>query len=205
MFGVKISSVLAGGILVLGSSAIALAQAGGPPEELPQEAAQEAQDEVSTLELGNETATDAVANRGQGEDDGDGTEFSNWVRSLELDGCERGLTIAANAKNGPTDFDPEGAVQADPDHPAFSEGNCAEGGEPDTVTGPAAAEQGQSNRPAEAGEQDGRDTAAQNSDGASEVEEQDAGPPAGEPGPPAEAGPPGDAGPPSDAGSRGGR
>lgn len=160
MFGAKISSVLAGGILVLGSSAIALAQAGGPPEELPQESAQEAQDEVSTLELDNETATDAVENRGQEEGDGDGTEFSNWVKSLELDGCERGLTIAANAKGGPTDFDPENAVDADPGHPAFTNGNCTDAGENEvTSTGADAAEQGQSNRPSEAGEQGGRDTA----------------------------------------------
>lgn len=159
MFGVRISSVLAGGILVLGSSAIALAQAGGPPEELPQEAAQEAQDEVSTLELGNETATNAVENRGQG-GEGDGTAFSDWVRSLELDGCERGLTIAANAKTGPTDFDPGDAVEADPDHPAFTDGNCTEGDASDvTSSGATAAEQGQSNRPAEAGERGGRDTA----------------------------------------------
>lgn len=158
MFGAKISSVLAGGILVLGSSAIALAQAGGPPEELPQEAAQEAQDEVSTLELANETATDAVDDRGQGDGDGDGTEFSNWVKSLELDGCERGLTIAATAKAGPTDLN--GQVEPDAEHPAFSEGNCTEGGENDvTNTGATAAERGQSNRPAAAGEQGGRDTA----------------------------------------------
>lgn len=159
MFGAKISSVLAGGILVLGSSAIALAQAGGPPEELPQEAAQEAQDEVSTLELGNETATNAVEDRGQS-GQGDGTAFSEWVRSLELDGCERGLTIAANAKRGPTDFDPADAVEADADHPAFTNGNCTEeGGNDITGSGATAAEQGQSNRPGDADERGGRDTA----------------------------------------------
>lgn len=162
MFGAKISSVLAGGILLLGSSAIALAQAGSPPDELPPEADQRAQGEVATLELGNETATNAVENRGQGdgEGDGDGTEFSNWVKSLELDGCERGLTIAANAERGPTDFDPAEAVQADPDHPALTDGNCTDRGENDiTGTGATAAEQGQSNRPADAGDRGGRDTA----------------------------------------------
>lgn len=195
MFGVRISSVLAGGILVLGSSAIALAQAGGPPEELPQEAAQEAQDEVSTLELGNETATDAVENRGQGDSDGDGTEFSNWVKSLELEGCERGLTIAANAKRGPTDFDPADAVDADPDHPAFTNGNCTGGGGGDvTGTGADAAEQGRSNRPANAGERGGGDTA--------DEARGEAGPDGGTG---ADAAEQGQSNRPGDAGERGGR
>lgn len=190
MFGAKISSVLASGILLLGSGAIAMAQAGSP-QDLPEEANQ-AQNEVETLELENETATRAVEEGGLGEegtDEGDGgTAFSEWVDSLPAEGCERGLTIAANAQNGATTFTSEDAVEAPSDHPAFTEGNCTEGDE--------GTERGEGES-----ETFGRDTAGENSGGRSETGsdvEEDAGPPA-EAGPPADAGPPAEAGPPADA------
>lgn len=196
MFGVKLSSLVASGVLVLGGGAMAFAQAGGPSDP-PEDATDHAASTLGTLEVVPETATRAVEERGLDEgdtEDGDGTEFSNWVKSLELDGCERGLTIAANAQNGPTDF--TDAVDADPDHPAFTEGNCTEGGE-DEVTNTAAtsAEDGQANRPDDAGEEGGRST-ADDARGDAGVEESQPG---------ADAAEQGRSNRPDDAGEQGGR
>lgn len=187
MFGLKLSSLLASGVLVLGGGAMALAQGGGPSDP-PEDATNHASSTLETLDVVPETATDAVNGDldEQGDEQGgdetgeenDATEFSEWVENLELEGCERGLTIAANAQNGPTEFDSENPAEAPSDHPAFTEGDCTEGDGDDTVTGTS---QEETNRPDDAGEAGGR-TTADEARGDADVEDSQSGADAAEQG-----------------------
>lgn len=177
MFGAKLSSVLASGILLLGSGAIALAQGAGPsepPEQASERAHADAGAEVGTLVLVNETAT----------------AWSQWVSEnpLGLEGCQRGQTIAKYARQGPHEFDPSAVTPVPEDE---LPGRCATGDGGDEVES-----EGRSNGPPDhAGRPDhaGQPGPPPHAGGADEA------------GASSDAGPPDDAGPPSEAGSRGGR
>lgn len=188
-----LSTLIAAGAIVLGGGTVALAQAGGPPDDVPAAPGQPDRDgpPVDLLELVPETATGGV--------DGDNAEaFSAWVRSLdEVVGCQRGLTIAAAARQGPTTFDP-----ADAPEPVAAEdlpGRCGEagGGEGFGRATAAAASGGRSGgtgAPDHAGRPEG--VGAPEDAGAPD----DRGAPEGV-GAPEDTGPPEDAGAPDDRGA----
>lgn len=136
----RIASLAAASLLALGGAAVAAAQTGSPPEDPPSDAPA-----ASEAEFGIDTAT-AAQQQGEGEgqpEDGpevedqgpDDTEhdnaeaFSEWVESLELEGCQRGQTIAKVARQGPTSFGEDTDTEPVPveDLP----GRCAEGDDED--------------------------------------------------------------------------
>lgn len=115
----RLAALATTGVLALGGAAVAAAQGGAVPEDLP--AAPQA---ASGLEI---AAQASGGNGGEGADAGGDTAeaFSAWVEGLELEGCQRGQTIAKAAQQDPTSFGED--TDTDPVPTDELPGRCAEG------------------------------------------------------------------------------
>lgn len=188
MYTPKLAALLSAAVLTVSGGAAVFAQT-GLPEEVPAEAeVPEIPEEVEEPEEPEEVEEPEELEEpegpettdGESEDAEDATAFSEWVRSLDLERCHRGLSVANAARNAPKDdasHDFSQYVIPEEDAPCLHDRGDSE---PDT-----AGESGDADRDARADNTEARSGDAEDHRG-------QGGPPEGAPGgPPEHAGPSG--------------